>query len=176
MHYPMLVTLALEAGATSLDARSAALSQLQSDPSFCGEGGRFGSPVCDWFVIGGRWSGLLAEQPLGQDYQDAFRAEFPQIAEGGYPATLINKHRAGLNGLWRRFGGREDHPATRSNYRPLGYDDDAMLIDRIRYESFLKPFIGSDAEDNFEFADLDSEPVAESFIGRKWLVVIDFHD
>jgi hypothetical protein len=176
MHHLMLITLDMPAGATSRDARKHAYSLLQDDESFCGEGGRFGSHVCDWFVIGGRWSGLLAQKLAGQHYQEALRAQFPELAEVCYPADLIAKHRKGLNRLWRRFGGCEDHPATRSSYQELGYGDDAMLIDHARYESFLKPYIGTDADDNFEFSDLDWEPVDESFIGRKWLVVIDFHD
>ena len=54
MHHLMLITLAVTAGATSLDARISAHSKLIDDDSFCGEGGRFGSPLSDWFVIGGR--------------------------------------------------------------------------------------------------------------------------
>ena len=174
MHHLMLVTLDMPVGATSLEARQRAYSLLLDDNSFCGDGGRFGTPLCDWFVIGGRWSGLLAEKLLGQDYTTAFQAEFPELAKGGYRLDLIEKHRDDLKRLWQRFGGSEYHPAARSTHQELGYCDDARLIDQVSYDSFLKPFSGSDADDGF--ADLDIEPVAESFIGRKWLVVIDYHN
>jgi hypothetical protein len=50
-----------------------------------------------------------------------------------------------------------------------------MLIDAALYERFLKAFRGREG-DGHSFADLDSDPVEESFIGRKWLVVIDYHN
>jgi len=53
MHHLMLVTLSLDNGGSD-EARHSAYSQLMDDNSFCGDGGRFGSPLADWFVIGGR--------------------------------------------------------------------------------------------------------------------------
>jgi hypothetical protein len=54
-----------------------------------------------------------------------------------------------------------------------------MLLDPIVYEHFLKPYAGSAeniGDDNLaDFADLDGDNVGDSFIGRKWLVVIDYH-
>jgi hypothetical protein len=176
MHYLMLITLAVTAGATSLEARLSTHSQLIGDDSFCGEGGRFGSPLCDWFVIGGRWSGILCKNLLGQPLQDAFEQQFPELAGDWIPDKLIGKHRAGLNQLWRSFGGRDGHPLTRSSYEELGYDDDAMLIDQALYYHFLTPHAGQEFTGDGEFADLDGDPVDETFIGRKWLVVVDFHN
>ena len=60
MHYLMLITLTMLPGETSQHARERAYFLLQEDRSFCGDGGRFGHPLCDWFVIGGRWSGFFA--------------------------------------------------------------------------------------------------------------------
>jgi len=69
MHYLMLITIAMSPGATSEDARCRAYSRLVEDDSFCRDGGgRFGLPVCDWFVIGGRWSGFLQETLLSDAY------------------------------------------------------------------------------------------------------------
>src|SRR5690242_12423626 len=102
MHYFMLVTLAMPDGATSLDARVTANDFLLNDNSFCGDGGRFGSPLCDWFVIGGRWSGMLKKTLLGDAYKAAFRQEFPEMASGYFPALLVDKHRDALNQLWQR--------------------------------------------------------------------------
>jgi hypothetical protein len=179
MHHLMLVTLSLEDG-TSDKARASAYSQLVDDTSFCGEGGRFGSPLCDWFVIGGRWSGELRKEFLGQAYQDALEQEFPEFTKGYFPSTLLETHKAGLDRLWQRIGGTGNHPLTRSGYDDLGADDDAMLIDQFLYDHFLKPNAGctENIGDNElpDFADLDGDEVGESFIGRKWLVVVDYHN
>jgi hypothetical protein len=176
MHHRLLITLAMSDGAASLDARISTRTKLLEDESFCGEGGRFGAPLCDWFVIGGRWSGKLREELLGQDYQEAFRRDFPDFTNGWFATSLIEKHRAGLDQLWLRFGGCGSHPITRSGYDELGEEDDATLIDATVYEHFLKQYHGFDIADDPHFADLDSDPVDDWFIGRKWLVVIDYHN
>lgn len=86
----------------------------------------FYSPVCDYFLIGGAWSGHLT----GEEYE-----------------TL---------------------------YMEDGRDCDALPVTRELYNSFLKEFEGREAFDT-DFVDLDREAVSPDFIGRKWLVVIDFH-
>jgi hypothetical protein len=176
MHHRLLVTLALAADATSLEARETTHSMLIEDNSFCGEGGPFGGPLCDWFVIGGRWSGMLRQQLLPPEYQDALQSEFPEFANDWVATSLIEKHRHGLDQLWRRFGGQGAHPITRRGYDHFGAEDDAMRIDAALYERFLKEHRGWEADDDFHFADLDGDPVDESFIGRKWLVVVDYHN
>jgi hypothetical protein len=180
MHYQMLVTLTLPVGATSLDARRQAENRLQADDSFCGEGGRFGSPLCDWFVIGGRWSGVLKRTMLGDSYQAAMAKEFPEMATGWFSSSLVETHRERLDQLWREFGGNGPHPLTRNNYDYLGYEDDAMLVDQALYDHFLAKHEGisnnqGDSSD-ITFADLDDEEVDASFIGGKWLVVVDYHN
>jgi hypothetical protein len=181
MHYLMLITIAMSPGATSEDERCRAYSRLLEDDSFCRDGGgRFGSPVCDWFVIGGRWSGLLQETPLGDAYQAAFNKEFPDMASGYFPARLVDERRDALNQLWRQFGGRGDNPVTRSSYGQRGCGDDAMLVDQALYGHFLKSLAGKpsclDDQSPQRFADLDGDDVDETFIGRKWLIVVDYHN
>lgn len=180
MHHLMLITISMSPGATSEDARCRAYSRLLEDDSFCRDGGgRFGSPVCDRFVIGGRWSGMLQETLLGDAYQAAFRQQFPQLASNYFPASLLDQHRDALNQLWRQFGGRGDNPVTRSSYDELGCDDDAMLVDQALYGHFLKPVAGKSTwldEPPLRFADLDGDDVDETFIGRKWLIVVDYHN
>ena len=176
MHHRLLITLTLTAAATSLDARIRARSKLLEDDSFCGQGGRFGSPLCDWFVLGGRWSGSLKEQLLGPEYQAALQREFPDFTNGWFATSFIEKHRHGLDQLWRRFGGRDSHPLTRNGYDELGADDDAMLVDEALYERFLKAYRDLEYGGDAEFADLDGDAVDGWYIGRKWLVVIDYHN
>jgi hypothetical protein len=180
MHYLMLVTLEMQDDATSLCARMKARDLLLKDDSFCGQGGRFGSPMCDWFVIGGRWSGILQETLLGDAYQAALRQEFPEIAAGSYSSDLAEKHRDRLNQLWQRFGGTGANPHTRSAIDELGGDDDAMRIDQALYDHFLAEYRGEACHwhrgDDSTFVDLEDSEVDETFIDRKWLVVVDYHN
>jgi len=180
MHHLMLVTLSLPDGGTSKEARDSAFSLLVEDDSFVGEGGRFGCPLADWFVIGGRWSGVLHEAILGQPYKDALEQEFPEFTKGYYPSSLLEQHKAGLAQLWQRFGGTGSSPLMRSGYDERGADDDAMPVNQFLYDHFLKPYSGMDSQigdDKLaDFADLDGDEVGESFIGRKWLVVVDYHN
>jgi hypothetical protein len=178
MHHLMLVTLSLADGGTSEESRDTAFSLLNEDDSFCGKGGRFGSPLADWFVIGGRWSGFLRETLLGQPYHDAMEQEFPFV-KGSFPSSLIEKHKDGFDLLWHRLGGTGNHPLSRSSYYNLGADDDAMLVDPILYETLLKPHAGIDrtirGDALSDFADLDGDEADESFIDNKWIIVVDYH-
>jgi hypothetical protein len=129
-HYLLLVTTH-PVGTTSKEVRDHVANELGQDPSFAGgqpDNCRFyiSSPVADYFVIGGAFSGLL----IGEE--------------------LVN------NGL-------DD-----------GRDCDAMLITEELYETHLKQFEGQQAFDN-DFVDLEGETVSPQFIGRKWLVVVDYH-
>ena len=121
MHHLMFVTLSLPDGDNSEDARHSAYDLLMEDDSFVGEGGRFGSPLADWFVMGGRWSGFLRTTLLGQPYKDALEHEFPDFTKGYFPSSLVEQHKAGLDQLWQRLGGTGTHPLSRS-----GYDHYAM--------------------------------------------------
>ncbi len=60
MHSRLLVTCNKDHAGTSQEAREYVYDALLNDSSFVGDGGRFGAPVADWFVIGGRWSGELS--------------------------------------------------------------------------------------------------------------------
>jgi len=180
MHYLMLITLAMEPGETSQDARDRTYGLLADDPSFCGEGGRFGSPIGDWFVIGGRWSGYLRKTLMtfmGSPYRTALEERFPKLT-GWYTHSDVAPHREALDALWREFGGTGPSPYNRNAYAEFGYDDDALAVDRAIYDTFLERYRGkADCDDGSgRFADLDGDEVSESFIGRKWLVVVDYHN
>src|SRR5262249_14998085 len=103
MHYLMLITLATEPGETSEQARHRAYGLLVDDTSFVGEGGgRFGSPLCDWFVIGGRWSGYLRKTLMGPPYRAALEERFPKLT-GWYSDSDAAPHREALDALWREW-------------------------------------------------------------------------
>jgi hypothetical protein len=177
MHHLMLTTLQLPKGVISSAARLRAHDILSDDDSFVANRGLFVTPLCDSFVIGGRWSGLLKMTLLGEPYQAAFKREFRAMAKDGYSSSFIAKNRDRLNELWREFGGTDDNPLTRGRY-DHGHDDDAMLVDHALYQNLLGQYCGKRSQfegDSCTFTDLDGETVDESFIGRKWLVVVDYH-
>jgi hypothetical protein len=172
MHSLLLVTFSLPEGETAQEARRAVHDALLNDTSFCGEGGWFSTPLCDCFVIGGRWSGLLAETIIGSAYRDAVIAKFPEFAAEWLPNSVIANHGQELDALWREHGGTGPSPYTRDGYRD--FEDDAMVITQKLYDALLAKYQGEDASS--EFVDLDYESVRPDFVGRKWLVVVDYHN
>ena len=104
MHHLMLVTLSLDDITTADTVRDSAYDRLMDDDSFVGEGGRFGSPLADWFVLGGRWSGKLRKAIMGQPYQDALEKEFPEFTAGYFASNLVELRKDGLDQLWHRRG------------------------------------------------------------------------
>jgi hypothetical protein len=179
MHYRMLVTTSLQDGATSEDARCTVHDALVNDDSFCGTGGRFGHPLSDWFVIGGRWSGLLAETVIGETYRAAIIARFPEMAKEWWPHSLVCAHRAELDDIWQAHGGTGPSPYTRNGDDGLGHPDDAMLVTHDLYDALLAPYEGESLVtdgSHCEYVDLDDDPLGSTAIGRKWLVLVDYHN
>lgn len=174
MHKRLLLTLEAPATATSDDVRDATYERLMDDDSFCGEGGgRFGHPLCDWFVIGGRWSGLLAETLMRGEFKSKAHA-LEGMDRELLASDVIDGHANELDAIWHSLGGTGPNPYSRSNYLHYGYADDAMLVSEELYNALLDKHEGRDT-DRESFADLDYEEVDRDFIGRKWLVVVDYH-
>lgn len=173
MHTLMLVTVTMPDGATSEEARQQVHDELINDDSFCGSGGRFGAPLCDWFVIGGRWSGLLAETLIGAAFKAAVIAKFPELNREWWPESLAARHAKELDALWREHGGTGPSPYTRDGYN--GFEDDAVIVTQKLYDTLLVKYQGEDADSGL-FVDLDDERVQPDFVGRKWLVVVDYHN
>jgi len=77
LHNLLLVTCNREHTATSDQARHHVFSQLKTVPFFMDEEATEDAFVCDWFVIGGRFSGLLAKyrkpSTLSQKSRDFYR-------------------------------------------------------------------------------------------------------
>lgn len=131
MHYAAYVLVSKLEAKSSLDAREEVRNLLINDPSFIGEGGRFYTPVCDWFVIGGRWSGDLSPQQL----RDEFFRQADQLnslgkGPGGYSQEFIKNNREQLDAIWQKLGGKYASPLTRDQYDELGEEDDAHLLDK----------------------------------------------
>ena len=173
MHYRLLVTITIADAANSDEARQKVFDTLMEDDSFCGSGGRFGHPLCDWFVIGGRWSGLLSETVMGPAYKAAVITRFREMNQEYVPQSFIERNAAELDAIWRKVGGPGPSPYTRSGYEQLGYTDDAMAVTPLLFDALLAEYQGEDSCDGY--VDLDCDPLQRDFIGRKWLVVVDYH-
>jgi hypothetical protein len=127
MHTRFLVTLGKDEADDSQSAREYVYNAL-TEEGFVGTG-RWSSGLCDWFVIGGRWSGLLSGmRAKGRDRLDE-----------------------------------------------LGHKDDAMILTESIYERLLKGYEGIDSDD-CEYADLEFERCSREMIGKKWIVVVDYHN
>lgn len=177
MHYLMLVTVSASKSDTSTSVRAAVSEALLNDDSFCGEGGRFGSPLADWFVIGGRWSGYLTSSRISEGYRQAVNARFPGY--GDKPYELVDDHSESLDTIWKALGGEAPDPYSRDDTKGLGYPDDAQLLTTELYDLLLFDFEGRACISDgchCEYVDLDGEPLTPDFIGRKWLVVVDYHN
>ncbi|HWB12757.1 MAG TPA: hypothetical protein VG826_26260 [Pirellulales bacterium] len=174
MHNRLLVTLDAPADAGSEQVRKDVFNRLMQDNSFCGEGGRFGSPLCDWFLIGGRWSGLLADTLIGGEFNAKARA-LPGMDTQFIPQSIVENNASELDTIWHSLGGTGPNPYSRSSYLQHGYADDAMVISEALYDILLAANEGCD-NDGEGFADLDGDEVNRDFVGRKWLVVVDYHN
>jgi hypothetical protein len=190
MHYRMLVTLDKDGIETSAQARLHVNQALLNDTSFCGDGGRFGAPLADWSVIGGRWSGELSratwakkvtraisqlEKEAGVEVWGAhYSSSEMQVAQINLKNMIEKLYQKSLPEEFKGKGLVYD----RDMYEEFGYEDDAMLVTRTLYNAFLKEYEGRDSQgDNHwvAFSDLNYEAVNPDFIGRKWLVVVDYH-
>jgi hypothetical protein len=181
MHFRFLVTFDHDAVRTAEEARDHVSDTLHEE-GFCGEG-RWGGGMADWFVIGGRWSGELSRhswareitiqmaaleqqhgvQVWGTFYghdekrriQQELAAQFQQMWDAEAPAAY--------KGI----------PFIRDTYKRDGYPDDAMLLSQELYDALLKGYEGQ--EESEYHADLEYDSVSPEMIGKKWLVVVDYH-
>lgn len=173
MHNRMFVTISTEDCATSDEARRSVTHTLLNDDLFCGQGGQFGGPVCDSFVIGGRWSGLLAETIIGPTHKAAVLARFPEMEQQWLTRDFVDRNREELDAIWQQHGGTGPSPYTRGGFH--GYPDDAMVLTQLLYDALLAGYQGEVISDDYHFADLDEEELQPDFVGRKWLVIVDYH-
>ena len=184
MHYRMFVLLNKKEANSSEEARRVVQSTLIDDPSFVGEGGRFGSPIADWFVIGGRWSGELTKLMLDQKKVKAFYEEFDKKHGWWTPSKETDKSRRtqALRMFKKYFPNfKGEMPYWRDNYKDGGYEDDAQLLDKKLYKAAVKQYEGKGEwgcvkdDGQVEIIDLDDEEINKDLIDKRWLVVVDYH-
>jgi len=139
---------------------------------------RFGCAPADWFVIGGRWSGTLTRMMLDKKKVEQFYKEFEKKYGWHTNSEIKRKDRKKqAKKLFKKYFPNYTGELIfwRDTYKDLGYEDDAMIITPQIYDELLKEHEGS-YEDGEHFWDLDYDEVnPETYIGKKWIVCIDYH-
>jgi len=167
---------------TSEEAREEVYNTLANDPTFCGDGGRFGYTTADWFVIGGRWSGNLTKGIMNKEKIELFEKAFEEnhgwwTGKDASREDRIKQAKEMFYQFFPNFQG--EMPYWRDNYKIHGYEDDAMIITKKIYNKLLKKYENTDLFEGeygaIEFVDLNYEELTEKAIGNKWLVVVDYH-
>jgi hypothetical protein len=181
MHFRFLVTCEQGAAETSAEAREYVLDTLHEE-SFCSDG-RWGGGLCDWFVIGGRWSGDLSRYTWARTITEEMiareREHGVQVWGAYYPDSEKTRTQQELamqfQQLWDSQAPEAYRgiPYCRDTYQRNGYEDDAMLLTQELYDSLLKQYEGK--EESEHHADLEYDAVSPAMIGKKWLVVVDYH-
>jgi hypothetical protein len=181
MHFRFLVTCSRDEAQTSAEARAHIFNILHEE-GFCSQG-RWGGGMADWFVIGGRWSGELSRHSWARE----FTGQIAQMEKqhgvqvwgtfyGDPEKERVQKELATrIQQLWDAQAPDEYKgiPYQRDTYQENGYEDDAMLLTRELYDALLKEYEGQEESDYH--ADLEYESVSPEMIGKKWLVVVDYH-
>lgn len=182
MHTRFLLTFNKEKAETSEEARAVAITYL-CENGFVETQTRWGYGLGDWFVVGGRWSGELSRFSWGTDLyneMDALEDKHGVRVQGTFYGkkemqTKQAELEVELNRLWRERAPQQyqDIPIKRDTYLMHGYEDDAMLLTKELYDGLLKAFEGS--ADSDIFADIEYDDMNRDAIGKKWVVVIDYH-
>jgi len=137
-------------------ARTQAMTILENEQFFYGEGGYFSSGKGDWGVVGGRWTGLLT----GKEYE-------------------INDKKT---------------KNYRSTYITGGYKNDAMILSQKILDILAKnrpntDFDGKKLKGTWNYLDTEVFDVdipeeftvkdliknKKDYLGKYWIVVIDYH-
>ena len=182
MHSRFLVTFNSGAAKNSTQARCYVAQTLHEQGFVCAND-HWGSSVADWFVIGGRWSGELSRHSWAKlitEQMDALEKSHG-VQVGGTHYGDEEKQRIQrelaerFQGLWNAAApcAFRDIPIQRDTYKADGYEDDAMLLSQELYNALLIEYAGRNESEYH--ADLEFDDVSPSMVGRKWLVVVDYH-
>lgn len=176
MHFLLYVCLPVEEAKTSLQARKRVCRYLErehfvSRGRFCGK--------CDWFKVGGRYSGMLSLLRLKHQHPRIFKRFLKLELE-------IKDPQEGQNLFARLFPQyKGDNPFYRGRLGFYGCSDDAQIMDETLFaelkdgiDEYVTNAIAFERP-NVIFTDLVEEewPADPAGgVGRHWVVVIDYHD
>ena len=176
MHFLLYVCLPAVEAKTSLQARRRACRYLKqehfvSSGRFCGH--------CDYFSVGGRYSGMLTLLRLKHHYPREFQQFLKEY-------RVVQKPSAAVKLFKKRFPNFEGiRPVDRSEVDFYGYQDDAQIMDEVLFaelkdgfDEYVKSAVAFE-KPNVIFTDLDETEwpeEAESAVGQHWVVTVDYHD
>lgn len=169
MHFRLYVCLPMEEATNSLRARQGVSRYLKREgfdleTRFSGD--------CDYFSIGGRWSGSLTLLRLSQQHPRKFRRYWKENMKNLVASPdLFKEHFPAFQG---------EIPIGREQ-QDWGNRDDAQLMDEVLFEALHKNF-----DENILFCWELGEPNvistryefpkhSASMIGNYWIVVVDYH-
>lgn len=182
MHHLLLVTKSADGFKSAEECKSSVKNELEQDSSFVNEDdGRFHGPICDWFVMGGRWSGHLQKIDGYDYYKSAMKLLGKKDGEYIHMSEIADKDNQEMfQKVWEAHGKKGLHPLIRNTYEDNGYDDDCMLVTQEIYDKLLKQYEGENVHyDEYQdpyFVDMDWEDVSPEFIGKKYICVVDYHN
>src|SRR5205085_8603870 len=149
MHSLYFVKLKEERATAPEEAIAEAQDVLDSN-GFAGEHGYFGACKCDWYSVGGRWSGQLQQAQLGIEFSVELREALPPDRANDYTVTFLQEHDAEAQAVWERLGGKGRHPYGRDAYMRHSSDDAAHITPEM-----LKAFREKDEYRHVEVFDGD---------------------
>jgi hypothetical protein len=139
--------------------------------------------MADWLVIGGRWSGELSRaswaKAITAEMNALEREQGVQVWGVFYGSAEKERTQqelaARFQQLWDQHApdAYKGIPIQRDTYQETGYEDDAMLLTQELYDALLKEYEGTEESDHH--ADLDYDAISPEMVGKKWLVVVDYH-
>lgn len=178
MHFVLYVMTDKANAKTSMKARSYVYDWLERE-GFASEGTRFSSGICDWYVIGGRWSGEFTKKSLDDSKIQAFEKEFEK-KHGFWTNGKISKtdRLEQSKKLFSKYFPDFDGviPYWRDDYASHGAEDDAVIVDEDIYKKIVKNGRAGDISDGGAVIDTDDYcGEKKDIVGKKWIVVIDFH-
>lgn len=174
MHFCLYLCIPVSDAKTSLQARRKAAKYLERE-GFASEK-RFAG-VCDYYCIGGRWSGRLELLRLRSQDVRKFNRLWKQLD------AADDEKRA--RKLFKQFypDYRGNCPVCRNDNDFFGAADDAQIIDETLLSQLEKGF-GEEVRYTWEphrpnvlFTDLgEGEWDDIDILGKYWVVVVDYHD
>jgi len=154
-----------------------------SNEGFVDDGSKlFTTSPADWFVIGGRYSGILTKIRLDpekfSDYDEFLVAEIEKSKNDEAFVKSVTK-------AWKTFFPEYSHLTPiflREPYLELGYPDDVQEVDEVIYEKIIEremsiygTIFGTNIYESGTILNLYGIDENEPMIGNFWIVVVDFH-
>jgi hypothetical protein len=170
MHYLYFVRLRKERADSAEKAMALAQQELDRN-GFCAEG-YFVMSRCNWYAIGGRWSGVLQELAAGFAFLDEVKKQFG-LPDSSIPLPWAREHDRELQALWESLGASGRHSWARVQYGTEEADD-AMPITATMLKGLKKGYFREvGVFDPDAFTEYPASALDESAAGD-WLVVVDY--